>query len=62
MFEVLTKSNGTLVKSTKRSYTNFRSLDDIINAKYSRQIRDGTIFKKDLPDPGNMSSTKAIIV
>ena len=36
MFEVLTKSNGTLLKSTKRSYTNFRSLDDIINAKYSR--------------------------
>ena len=36
MFEVLTKSNGALMKSTKRTYTNFRSLDDIISAKYSR--------------------------
>ena len=59
-FEVITKSNGTFLKSVKRSYTNFRSLDDIVNAKYSRQIRDGTLHKRELPESGNMSSIKAI--
>ena len=62
MFEVITKTNGALLKSTKRTYINFRSLDEIMNAKYSRQIRDGTLHKKELPEAGNMSSIKAISV
>ena len=44
-FEVVTKSNGVMVKSTKRSYANFKSLDDMIAAKYSRQIREGVLNK-----------------
>ena len=35
-FQVITKENGTFLKSTKRTYQNFRSLDDILTSKYSR--------------------------
>lgn len=48
-FQIITKENGQFLKSTKRTYMNFRSLDEILTSKYSRQIRRGQLTKRELP-------------
>ena len=56
LFEVITKSNGKVKAQAKRTYTNFSSLDTIVNAKYSKQIRSGSLSKLNLPEAVNMSN------
>ena len=46
---MITKENGNFLKQTKRTYQNFRSLDDILTSKYSRQIQRGQLTKRELP-------------
>ena len=36
LFEVITKSKGRVQAQAKRTYTNFSSLDTLLNAKYSK--------------------------
>ena len=55
-FEVITKQNGKIVTSTKRNYSNFRSLDDVLTNKYNRQIMRGQMSKRELPAGGNLTS------
>ena len=60
LFEIITKSNGIVHAQTKRTYTNFSSLDSLINAKYSRQILTHSLTKKDLPPATNMSNITSL--
>lgn len=59
-FQVVVKENGKIIKQAKRTYSNFRSLDDILSTKYSRQITRGYLHKRDLPIAGNMGSIRGI--
>jgi hypothetical protein len=59
-FQVITKENGKILVSTKRTYSNFRSLDDILRTKYSRHITRGHLHKRDLPIAGNLTSIRSI--
>ena len=60
LFEIITKSNGIVLAQTKRTYTNFSSLDSLINAKYSKQIMTDSLNKKDLPPATNMSNIASL--
>ena len=60
LFEIITKSNGIVLAQTKRTYTNFSSLDSLINAKYSKQIMTDSLTKKDLPPATNMSNIASL--
>ena len=60
LFEIITKSNGFVLAQTKRTYTNFSSLDSLINAKYSKQIMTDSLTKKDLPPATNMSNIASL--
>ena len=60
LFEVITKSSGRVQAQAKRTYTNFSSLDSLLNAKYSKQIRSGSLIKKNLPEAINMSNIASL--
>ena len=60
LFEVITKSSGRVRAQAKRTYTNFSSLDTIINAKYSKQIRSGSLTKRELPEAVNMGNIASL--
>ena len=60
LFEIITKSNGVVLAQTKRTYTNFSSLDSLISAKYSKQIMTDSLTKRDLPAATNMSNIASL--
>ena len=60
LFEVITKSKGRVQAQAKRTYTNFSSLDTLLNAKYSKQIRSGSLIKRNLPEAINMSNIASL--
>ena len=60
MFEIVTKEKGVNIGKTKRTYQNFRSLDDTLRTKYTRQIQRGQLKKRDLPEAKNLSNTIAL--
>ena len=62
LFEIITKSNGLIHAQTKRTYTNFSSLDSLINAKYSKQILTDALTKKELPPATNMSNIASLSI
>ena len=60
LFNIISDENGKTLKATKRTYQNFRSLDDTLSRTYSRQIVRGQLNKRELPVAGNMSDIKSI--
>jgi len=62
LFQIIVKENGVLLKTTKRTYQNFKSLDDLLTEKYHRLIARGQLHKRALPDAGNMSSIAGISI
>ena len=62
LFEIITKSNGIIHAQTKRTYTNFSSLDSLINAKYSKHILTDALTKRELPPATNMSNIASLSI
>ena len=62
LFEVISKSGGRVQAQAKRTYTNFASLDTILNAKYRKQINSGSLTKLTLPEPANMNNISSLSV
>ena len=60
LFEVISKSGGRVQAAAKRTYTNFASLDTILNAKYSKQIRTGSLTIRKLPEQANMNNISSL--
>ena len=64
LFEVISKTGSWvsfLVQAhAKRTYTNFASLDTILNAKYSKQIRTGSLTMRKLPEQANMNNISSL--